>query len=373
MKRYPYLRSKQRRGRWFHTYRRGDQEISLAVHGLHPKDPRVLSAWAAEHARWQDSPPDTATPQAGTFAWAVDLYKSGPHWKTLATETRKSRGSIFTRYVAAQGARPLSSITTGDIEAALYAKGGHAAANELKALRPIFEHASKLRFIPADPTRGLKIERPQSDGFPTASGDDIARFQDRWKIGTTERLIFDLALFTGAARVDLALLGRHNISDGLLVFKRHKTGVETLVPVTPELRAVIARTPDIAPAFILRKNGKPYTKERIGNMFGDAARAAGMKKASENWKRFRRASLERAQRTAIDPLSPLYNVYLGVSALYLAGFLHFNFFDYGTDFTWFTACLIICVAVAGALVPVLTGSVLALHFASKKLERSIAE
>mgnify|MGYP000203404863 CR=1 FL=1 len=98
-----------------------------------------------------------------------------------------------------------------------------------------------------------------------------------------------------------------------------------------------------------------------------------MQKPSENWKRTRQAAQERAKRTAIDPLSPLYNVYSGVCALYLAGFLHFKFFNYGTDFSWFAACLIICVAVAGALVPVLTGSILTLHFASKKLERLIAE
>ncbi|MEH6645271.1 hypothetical protein [Sulfitobacter sp.] len=94
-----------------------------------------------------------------------------------------------------------------------------------------------------------------------------------------------------------------------------------------------------------------------------------MQSPSDNWKRIRRAALERAQRNAIDPLSPLYNIYSGVSALYLAGFLHFNFFDYSTDFNWFTACLIICVAVAGALVPVLTGSVLTLHFITVKFER----
>jgi hypothetical protein len=98
-----------------------------------------------------------------------------------------------------------------------------------------------------------------------------------------------------------------------------------------------------------------------------------MQKPSDNWKCIRQAALERAQRTAIDPLSPLYDLYLGVCAVYLAGFLHFNFVDYSTEFTWFKACLIICVAVAGALVPLLTGSVLTLHFASKKLERLIAE
>ena len=98
-----------------------------------------------------------------------------------------------------------------------------------------------------------------------------------------------------------------------------------------------------------------------------------MQSPSDNWKRIRRAALERAQRNVIDPLSPLYDLYLGVCAVYLAGFLHFKFFANGTDFSLFTACLVICVGVAGALVPVLTGSILTLHFASKRLERLIAE
>ena len=276
MKKLPYLRSKVRRGRWFHTYRRGDKENSLGVHGLHPTDPQVVAAWAAEHSRWENSPPGTQTPKSGSFAWAVDIYRAGPHWASLSVETQKNRDAILARYIHAQGGRPLTSIGTADVEAALYAKGGNAAVNELKALRPVFQHMTRLRFIPRDPTAGIKIVRPESAGFVTATPEGVKAFQDRWEISTTERLIFDLALFTGAARVDLAQLGRHNIEGKVLAFKRHKTGVESLVPITPELRAIIARTPDIAPAFILNGKGKPYTKESLGNRFGDAAKEAGV-------------------------------------------------------------------------------------------------
>ncbi len=94
-----------------------------------------------------------------------------------------------------------------------------------------------------------------------------------------------------------------------------------------------------------------------------------MQEPSNNWKRIRRAALERARRSAIDPLSPIYIVYLGVSALYLAGFSYFYFFDQSTEFSLLTACLIICVAVSGTLVPVLTGSVLTLRFTSQRLTR----
>lgn len=276
MRSVPYLRSKLRRGRWFHTYRRGDKEIALGVHGLHPTDPRVFAAYCAEHARWEHSPRGTVAPKSGTFAWALDIYKASPAWAKLAQGTRKSRESIFRRYVKAQGNRPLSSIAPEDIEAALYAKGGNAAVNELKALKPIFLHAHKLRIIPSDPTRGLKMQRPETDGFATAEAEEIAAYQQLWIVGTVERLVFDLALYTGAARADLVKLGRRNIIEGVLQYRRQKTNTLAQVPLTPELRAVIARTPHISPAFILNSRGKPYAPESLGNLFREAATKAGM-------------------------------------------------------------------------------------------------
>lgn len=277
MKHEDYLRSRERRGRWFHYYRRNGVEKSLGVHGLPPEDPRVKAAYWAEHARWQDRPPGTTTPQTGTFAWAVDLYMASRHWTAEISEgTRSQRRPILTRYVAAQGDRPLSTITPEVIEVALFAKGGHAAVNEYKALKPVFEYARGLRFIAKNPMLSVEIKKPKIKGFPTADAADIERFQNMWPVGCVERLLFDLALYTGAGRSDLAKIGRHNMIGGLLTYNRCKTGALAEVPLTEELRAVIRRTPDIAPAFILSSRGKPYAPGSLGNMFGDAARAAGM-------------------------------------------------------------------------------------------------
>lgn len=157
MKKIPYLRSRQRRGRWAHYYKRLDPskgrevEINLGVHGLHPLDPKVLAAWAAEHARWQNEPHGTPTPDVGTFSWAVDLLKAHHSYTDLAVSTRKSHDAIARRYVEAQGNRPVNSITASDIEKALYSKGGHGAANELKVLRRIFKHLKNF-------TSSLKIQ-----------------------------------------------------------------------------------------------------------------------------------------------------------------------------------------------------------------------
>lgn len=98
-----------------------------------------------------------------------------------------------------------------------------------------------------------------------------------------------------------------------------------------------------------------------------------MEVPSKNWQKVHRATLERAQRTAIEPLVPLYTIYAGVCASYLVGLLRFRFYDHSADFTWFTAAQLVIVAIAGILVPVLTGSVLTLHFTHLKMNRLGAE
>lgn len=55
-----YLRSRQRRGRWFHYYRRDGKEKSLEVHGLPPHDPRVRAAYW-EHDGFDRQPKDSVT------------------------------------------------------------------------------------------------------------------------------------------------------------------------------------------------------------------------------------------------------------------------------------------------------------------------
>lgn len=98
-----------------------------------------------------------------------------------------------------------------------------------------------------------------------------------------------------------------------------------------------------------------------------------MNKPSRNWQSTRRAVLERIQRNAIEPLEPLFKIYAVVCIFYLVGFLRFQFFVDITAFSWIDTVQLLTVAVAGVLVPILTGSVLTLHFASRRLDRLASE
>ena len=94
---------------------------------------------------------------------------------------------------------------------------------------------------------------------------------------------------------------------------------------------------------------------------------------SKSWRNARRAALERAERAVIDPLEPLFTIYASVCVFYLVGFLRFQFFDHTAGYTWIETIQILTVAAAGILVPILTGSVLTVHFASRRLRKIAAE
>jgi len=98
-----------------------------------------------------------------------------------------------------------------------------------------------------------------------------------------------------------------------------------------------------------------------------------MQKPSDQWKKLRRAALERARRKMIEPLEVVHAALLGTSALYLAGFLRLSFFSQSNEYNLIAGALVLAVAVSGLLVPVLTGSALTLHFAEKRLERLLDE
>lgn len=99
-----------------------------------------------------------------------------------------------------------------------------------------------------------------------------------------------------------------------------------------------------------------------------------MKKPSKKWWRLKQATLERAQRTAIDPLQPLYTLFAILTAVYLGGVSRFTFFSVRDgDYTWFDTVQVVSTALSGLLLPVLAGSVVVLCFISTKVEQLVRE
>ncbi|WP_300058492.1 hypothetical protein [uncultured Roseobacter sp.] len=98
-----------------------------------------------------------------------------------------------------------------------------------------------------------------------------------------------------------------------------------------------------------------------------------MQKPSDQWKKLRRAALERARRSIVEPLNTLYMGLLAASAVYLIGFLRLTFAGQPDGFTLISGAAILTFGLSGLLLPILTGSVITLQFAERRFAKLIEE
>jgi integrase len=93
--------------------------------------------------------------------------------------------------------------------------------------------------VKADPTIGVEDPIfPKTEGFPVWTEEHVAAYEERWPIGTRQRVWLHVLLYTGLRRGDAVRLGRQHIRDGIGTVKTEKTDTEVTLPILPVLGRV---------------------------------------------------------------------------------------------------------------------------------------
>lgn len=222
----------------------------------------------------------------GTLAWLVAQYRQSGAWLNgLSRATKRQRENIFKHVLELAGAEQASRITRGHIIRGLERRSStpSQARNFLDAMRGLYEWASSSELVRLDPTAGVKAPaRPKTQGFPVWTEEDVTAYELRWPIGTKERVWLDVLLYTGLRRGDAVRIGRQHVRDGVAALRTEKSQeqVTVTIPILPVLAATLEAGPTGELAFICGENGRPLVKESFGNLFGAAARAAGIRKSA---------------------------------------------------------------------------------------------
>jgi integrase len=219
----------------------------------------------------------------GSVAAVVAEYlDSQQFYGSKSAGTKRMRRGILERFRAAHGDRPFALLPAEWIEALLDAKPPHAARSWLVTLRSLCQFALKRGWLRADPTANVKLRAVKGDGFHCWTNDEIAQFEAHHPIGTKPRLAFALLLHTTQRRSDVVRMGRQHIRetpDGpALYVKQQKTGVELLIPIYPELGAVLDATPSDRLTFLVSATGKPYGGNAFSEQFRNWCAAAALPK-----------------------------------------------------------------------------------------------
>ncbi len=255
------------------------------VHG-EPGSPEWIEDYqrlAAEQPTGAVSPRFTAP---RSFDDLARRYRGSPRWARMQPSSRYTFGRLIDRLLDKTdskgnrfGARPVAAVTVASLDKMLgkMADTPGTANNMRKVLRMLFAYAVKLGWRADNPallTDGFR----GGPGFATWTEDDIAAYRERHALGTTARLVMELALNTAARRCNVATLRRDQLRGGKFHIEHAKGGEATIVRAQPMTITAIDAMPVAGIGhFAVNAYGRPFSIAGLGNKMRKWCDEAGLK------------------------------------------------------------------------------------------------
>jgi integrase len=214
--------------------------------------------------------------KAGSIAALVVSYFCSPQFLALAPATQQTYRLILEKFRSEHGDKPVALLTRQHINAMLAAKVvTPAAANHwLRLVKSLMVFAVEEGWRKDNPTTGIKSVSNRTDGFHTWTEGEIEAFEAHHPVGSKARLALALLLYTAQRRSDVVRMGRQHVSDGMISVRQKKTGTTLVIPLHPDLAAIIEATPNDHLTFLTTSFGKPFTAPGFGNWFREQCNEA---------------------------------------------------------------------------------------------------
>lgn len=229
-----------------------------------PDDPGFLAAY--EDARSEKrSPAVTKT----TIDALIDSYMLSTRWERLAPRTQRDYRRVLDHISGAAGRHDVSVITRpAVIEARDNNRQRVRFANYLVQIYSILcEHAIDVGWMRDNPVTGTSyLPMPASRRQEHEPWTDAAVAKWRQRAGEMQRLAFELGVGTTQRPDDLTRI-RWSDYDGLaLTVRQQKTGIELVMPCTPQLKAALDSAPRRALTILTRPSGRPMDYDALSKM-----------------------------------------------------------------------------------------------------------
>jgi hypothetical protein len=196
-------------------------------------------------------------------------YLGSAAFHHLAPSSQAQYGRIFENMRREHGDKSIAKLERRHVVTMLNAKAATpiGARDFLRCLRLLIAYGIGIGIRADDPTLGLRVKLPKSDGYRTWTEDDIAAVEAAYPIGSKPRLALALLLGTALRCADVVRVGRGNVRNGTITITQQKTKTALVIPVTAALAEAINATPSEAMVFLLNEHGKAFTAKGFGKWF----------------------------------------------------------------------------------------------------------
>jgi integrase len=239
-----------------------------------PGEPAFIAAYEAAHrTRRQPAP--------GTLHSAIADYKASRDFQDLAPRTRKDYLRHIANIEQVFASLPLAAFDSPKIFRVFLKwrdglPGGACQADY--AFRVLMRICSWTR------EQGLIDWRPPARIKPLYHADRAERVWMAEQIAAFRAVCSDelwramvLALETGQRQGDLLLLPWSAYGDGSwITLRQNKGGRRVQIPVTQDLRTVLAGVKRVSPVILTNSRGRPWTADGFRTSWWKASKAAGI-------------------------------------------------------------------------------------------------
>jgi integrase len=249
--------------------------------------------------------PYKSRPPEGSIAELIQFYRANsPEYDRFAPNTRQYVDKVLGDFLVNNGRQQASDLTKPMLVRMQHALGKTPAAanNAIKVIAALYAYGMDTGFVTVNPALKIKRLPPKHPGgFRTWREDEIDAFESHWATGSLPRMVFGLALCTGAAAVDLVKLGWHSVDGERLRYRRQKTerrkGAEETpvvnIPILPELREVLDAA-DRGSLTFLEHDGHPRSPGGLNHSFRIWVDQAGLEALDRHGRRLTLHGLRKA-------------------------------------------------------------------------------
>jgi integrase len=218
----------------------------------------------------------------GTIAALVAGYLASSDFKILADNTKRTYRFHLERFRKANCDKGISQITPKSLREKIdtYADRPATANIFRKVMRALCRFGVDRNYMQTDPTVGVRRLRDRTDGIATWTDAEISAFEKRHPVGTKANLALRLLLYTAQRRSDVVRFGRQHERGGSFHIRQQKTGSWLVLPIVPELREALDKTPLGNMTYLVTDFGQPFSQAGFGNWFRARCNEAGLRRVS---------------------------------------------------------------------------------------------
>jgi integrase len=251
--------------------KRGCKPVAL------PGVPGSAEFMDAYRAALGEPAPRVAQQGPGTVGALICDYLQSPAFANLKPASQRAYRIVLDRFSAQHGHRMVHDMPRAKVAAYIQnigvEKPGMANLTR-KVLRRLLVHGVRIGYRNDNPV--TEIESYRLGTHHTWTETELEAFERQWPLGTRERLVYALLLYTGQRGGDVVKMRRADVSGGTIAVVQEKTGTALSIPIHHELAAAIKAGPTNGLNLVGDPNGRPINRPALTLLMKRAAAKAGL-------------------------------------------------------------------------------------------------